>query len=299
MKMRVLITGATGYIGSRLAAECARCGDETHVIVRSTSDLRRLPSTIRKGNVHVFDGSLTSLLKAMSVAKPDTVIHLASLFVVHHEHDQAASLIESNVLFGTLLLEAMIANSVHRFINTGSSWQHFGSEEYNPTNLYAATKQAFEDVLKYYVEATPLRAITLQLPDTFGPNDSRRKIVNILIESVRSQTPLDLTPGEQLLDLVHVDDLVEAFRMVMGNLGSREDKNAVYSLSSGRPIKLKELVACIESFSPTASRFHLGARPYRFREVMTAWDGGIALPGWRATRRIEDFLKEQIVGAQP
>lgn len=292
--MRLLVTGATGFIGSNFAERSTIEGDEVHVIVRQTSDLGRLPSVIDKRNVHVFDGSLGSLLKAMEISKPEVVVHLASLFIVSHEPEQVASLVQSNILFGALLLEAMNAWSVHSFVNTGSFWQHFGTEKYNPANLYAATKEAFVDILRYYVEATLLRAITLELPDTFGPQDPRRKIVNILIESATNRIPLGLTLGEQVLDLVHIDDVVEAFRIAIRLVMKANVRNAVYSVSSGRPIKLKDLVSIVESITGNHSYLTLGGRTYRFREVMSPWEGGTLLPGWQATRRIEDFFREQI-----
>ena len=67
----------------------------------------------------------------------------------------------SNITFGTQLVEAMVANGCYQFVNTGTSWQHYENDEYNPVNLYAATKQAFEDILRYYVETSALRVITL------------------------------------------------------------------------------------------------------------------------------------------
>ena len=156
---------------------------------------------------------MTSLLEAVSVCRPDVVVHLASLFLAQHNQNQVQALIDSNISFGALMLEAMIANSVFAFINTSSVWLHYNNEDYNPANLYASTKKAFSDVLRYYTEATPLKAITLELPDTYGPNDPRRKIVSILVESIQKREHISLTAGEQFLDLVHVDDIVDAFRL--------------------------------------------------------------------------------------
>jgi nucleoside-diphosphate-sugar epimerase len=292
--MRALITGATGFIGSRLVANWVQSGDEVHAIVRATSATARLSALIGSENVHVYDESVDSLLRAVSRSKPEIVVHLASSFFIQHTKEQVPRLIESNILFGTMLLEAMAANSVTRFLNTGSFWQHYGSEDYNPANLYAATKKAFEDILKYYTEATQLKAVTLELPDTFGPNDPRRKIISILVESVRDQRPLDLTPGGQQMDLVHVDDVVNAFRVAARLVESQASHYSVYSVSSGRAVTLAELVSYVNSVIGKTGNLHLGKRPYRFREVMTVWQSGAPLPGWCPTRSIEDFFADQL-----
>jgi nucleoside-diphosphate-sugar epimerase len=294
--MNVLLTGATGYIGSRLATECIRLGDDTHVIVRQGSDRRRLPEALGPNDVHLYDGSLESLVRALQASKPDVVVHLASLFTVQHKQEQVVPLFESNILFGALLLEAMVASGVEGFVNAGSFWQHFDSEDYNPANLYAATKKAFNDILKYYVEATALRAITLELPDTFGPDDPRRKVTNLIIDHLQRNTPLELTAGDQVLDLVHVDDVVNAFVSAMRKVMHMETKSAAYALSSGCPMKLKDLVGLAESISGKNSCLKLGAKEYRFREVMTTWEGGKPMPNWHPSRTIESFLSEQLRG---
>ncbi len=292
--MRILLTGATGYIGGRFAARCAELGDETHALVRVSSATQHVGRILGSDHVHYSDGSVGSLVKAIGEARPEVVVHLASKFLVQHEPTQIDELLTSNVIFGCALLEGMIANSVDRLINVGTTWQHFNLEEYNPVNLYAATKKAFEDVLRYYVEATALRALTLELPDTYGPEDPRQKIVNILIKSARDQIPIDLTAGEQLLDLVHVDDVVEALREALQTVRRQQAKYLVFSVSSGRPVRLKDLVAFATKLSGNQSVFRVGARGYRAREMMTPWTRGMPLPGWSPAKNLEAFLSECI-----
>ena len=122
-----------------------------------------------------------------------------------------APLVDSNVLVGTQVAEAMLRAGCRGIVNTGTSWQRDARGAYDPVCLYAATKQAFEDVLTYYVSAEGFAATTLRLYDTYGPDDPRPKLVNALAGALRSGTPLSLSPGEQLLDLVHIDDVTAAF----------------------------------------------------------------------------------------
>ena len=171
--MKVLITGATGYIGSQLAKRLHAKGHEVSLIVRPNSDLAVLDTVLPSASLHYYDGSYQSLFAALSTSQPDVVFHIASLFLAQHKPEDVARLVESNLNFPTQLLEAMSQLGMTQFINTGTSWQHYQNEGYNPVNLYAASKQAFEAMLAYYVEAKNFKSITLKLFDTYGPGDNR------------------------------------------------------------------------------------------------------------------------------
>ena len=143
----VMITGVTGFIGGALARSLLRDGVAVHALVRPGADRSLLPAGVC---AQVHPGSSVELARLLSTVAPDAIIHLASLFLAEHEPGQVDELIASNVLFGTQLLEAMALSGVTRFVNTGTSWQHWATPGYRPVNLYAATKQAFEDILAYY-----------------------------------------------------------------------------------------------------------------------------------------------------
>jgi nucleoside-diphosphate-sugar epimerase len=218
------------------------------------------------------------------------VFHLASLFLAQHQPQDVDALILSNVLFSTQLAEAMVANGVRHMVNTGTSWQHFDNQDYNPVNLYAATKQAFEDILAYYADAGMLKVVTLALFDTYGPNDPRRKLVALLRDLARTGQALAMSPGEQLIDLVHIDDVVDAFLLAAQRLPSQPTAYARYGVSSGAPMTLRAFVGVFERVAGTSLAIEWGGRPYRPREVMTPWQAP-AMEGWQARIRLEDGLR--------
>lgn len=281
MNPKVLITGATGYIGTKLCQRLLAEGWQVDVLIRENS--RSLtPTLVDNATAHVYDGSTQSVQDAVAAACPDVVFHLASLFIAEHRSEQVTDLINSNLLFGTQLAEACARAGVKRFINTGTSWQHYRSDAYDPVCLYAATKQAFEALLEYYVQAYGIKAITLKLFDTYGPDDSRPKIFNLLNKVARSGEFLDMSPGEQLIDLVHIDDVVEAYlvaaqRLLEGKAMLHES----YAVSSGQLLPLKELVELYAKVTKKTVNINWGARPYRYREVMSPWTDFKTLPGWK------------------
>lgn len=275
-----LVTGATGFIGSHLVRGLVREGWEVHAVVRVDSRLPDSPE-FERVTVHTYDGSTDCLMACMAQTKPDVVFHLASLFLSQHAPKDVEPLVRSNVLFGNQLLEVMRASGVRRLVNTGTSWQHFNNENYNPVCLYAATKQAFEAILEYYVQACGTRAITLRLFDTYGPEDPRPKLFRLLEKASRSPEPLLLSPGDQMIDLVHVDDVVAAYLVAAERLiDGCDSRHEVYAVSSGAPVSLKQLVEMYEQATQVRLPIQWGGRPYREREVMIPWSRGNSLPNW-------------------
>lgn len=283
VKQRVaLVTGATGFVGSNVVRRLVREGWQVHILSRADS---RMPAAAEFSQVtnHIHDGSTESMVRCVEQAKPDVVFHLASLFLSQHATKDIDALIQSNVLFGNQLLEAMRVNEVKCIINTGTSWQHFNNENYNPVCLYAATKQAFEALLEYYTQACGIKAITLKLFDTYGPNDPRPKLFHLLNKAATSGEALDMSAGEQLIDLVHIDDVVEAY-LIAANLllEGKVEQHETYAVTSGQPLPLKELVQQYAKVTKQTVNVNWGARPYRYREVMNTWSRGKVLPGWNA-----------------
>lgn len=275
-----LLSGGTGFVGSNLTRRLVKEGWSVHLISRAESIVPEIAEFAHVVN-HIHDGSMQSMIECVAKAKPDVVFHLASKTQAEHNPADVWPLIQSNILFGNQLLEAMKVNGIDKLVNTGTFWQHYNNENYNPVCLYAATKQAFEALLEYYIQVCGIKAITLKLFDTYGPNDPRPKLFQLLNKAVTSGEPLDMTAGEQLIDLVHIDDVVEAYLIAAQRL--RQGKvslHEIYAVSSGHPMPLKELVQLYIEMTGQNVKVNWGTRPYRYREVMVPWSGGGTLPYW-------------------
>ncbi|MBT8632136.1 NAD-dependent epimerase/dehydratase family protein [Polynucleobacter paneuropaeus] len=286
-----LITGATGFVGAHLAKRLIDDGWEVHALIRDGSKIPNLLIN-EKLSLHSYDGRTETLVQCMSLVKPNVVFHLASLFLSQHETKDIEPLIQSNLLFGSQLLEAMRANNISNLINTGTSWQHYSNESYNPVCLYAATKQAFEAIIEYYIQACNFKVITLKLFDTYGPNDHRPKLIAMLNNAEKNNQPLDMSTGEQLIDLVHIDDVVDAYLMAAHRLLEKQIFcHERFAISSGNPIPLKQLVQLYIKATGKNIQVNWGARPYRFREVMNTWSEGVPINDWQIFVSLEDGFK--------
>ncbi|HSH61698.1 MAG TPA: NAD(P)-dependent oxidoreductase [Acidimicrobiales bacterium] len=282
-----LVTGATGFVGSHLTPALAAAGWRVSVLVRPSTDRALLPEGV---TVFVDDGTAAGLDAVMAEGDPDVVFHLATHFLSGHTPEDVPALIEGNVLLGTRVAEALAHRGDRLFVNTASAWQHYDGADYRPVALYAATKQAQEDILRYYTEMERLRVVTLILFDTYGPADRRRKLLPLLAESSANGSVMQMSGGEQLIDLLHVDDVVAAF-LRAAELGDAAERYQSYVVSSGSPVSLRDAVAAFEEATGRTVPVEWGVRPYRDREMFEPWDAGARLPGWKPEVELVDGLR--------
>lgn len=286
---RALVTGANGFVGSHLVKRLVGDGWHVECVVRPGSDCSVLPDEVAR---RVHDGSTDALIEILTQSAPHVVFHLAAVFVSEHISQQVQPLLVSNVMFGTQLLEAMTVAGVDCLVNTGTSWQHYQDADYNPVNLYAATKQAFETIARYYASARGLRMLTLELTDTYGPDDHRAKLFSVLHDAALSGRRLEMSGGEQLVDIVYIDDVIDAF-LLAARVVATAPTGSMRScaIHSGAPLSLRDLVERYMSVTGRHVDVRWGGRQYREREVMAPPSRTSSLGGWRPSVGLEAGIR--------
>lgn len=281
MKHVCVITGATGYIGSHVLKYLLSQDWEIHIIAQSEFGYSNIEDV--KDYIHIYEYGcgLSSMIKYFQEINADVVFHLAAAVITNYKPEQITTLIQSNIQFGTEVLEAMKFSSTRLFIGTGSYWQNYNSDSYNPVDLYAATKEAFEKILQYYVDAHDFRAITLRLFDVYGEDDKRPKLLNLLKEIAGTERSIDVSPGEQYLDMVHISDVCSAYYKAYELLNSeRLIKNEIYGIYTGERMCLKEIVKLFSNVLKQNLNVNFGKRAYKNREVMEPMKHYKCLPQW-------------------
>lgn len=298
MSESFLITGASGFIGSNLARHLVNQGRNVHVVVRSSDRMVQVAPDLRdRISIHVTDGTASGMVSILRQAAPRTVFHLATMFRAEHRPEDVDDLIDSNVKFTAQLLDAMVQTGASRIVNASTIWQHYGGARYDPVSLYAATKQAAEDILTYYCNARGVHGVSLVLPDTYGPGDQRRKLLHALSQATRASIPVDFSPGEQLIDLVHIQDVMRALDIAAARTAIPAHER--YSISSGSATTLRELAALYSQLSGSPANIRWGGRPYRAREMMRPASSAPPLPDWSAHVPLATGLAELIKIHQP
>ena len=280
---RVLISGATGFIGSEVTKNLERLG------ARVTAITRRPPTSEGLSWIHVSDTEPFPS-REVEASNPEIIIHLATRFQAAHTPSDLRALIQSNVEFGAQLLESG-KNLGSRFVNVSSSWQHYEGKPYSPVSLYAATKQAFSDIGLYYSE-TGLDFRDLTIYDTYGPTDERNKLIRLLLLAARSATPIDMGEGNQLINLLYITDVVNAIMQITSDSTKTNEGTQSFVARADKSISIKELAATIEHVTGRSINAQWGARPERPREMLTDWQFGEALPNWKQEVSLDQGLTQ-------
>lgn len=271
--MRILVTGAAGFVGQHLLPYLEKQGHEVYALVRPSTD----GSKVYTNHLYVFEDDIEHLASYLLENHVDGIIHLASFYIAEHKPADIKNIVTSNVYLGTAVMEAAVKAGVKWFLNTGTIWQNYNVEPYSdtycPVNLYAASKQAFMDMAKYYTEVSDIRFCTLKLCDTYGANDTRRKIFALFEQIAKTGECLKMSPGEQKLDIVHIDNVVRDFEALAEKLDNGEQLREEYVVSSGRQKSLKEIAKQYEINHQVTLNIEWGGRPYRKREVMVPYIG--------------------------
>lgn len=272
-----LVTGATGFIGSALVQGLLAHGTETTCLVRSSptaTTSRKIPPGARVIEVASFQPSeLKSKLASISA---DVVFNLASYGVQQGDRDPRR-LIEGNVGLLTHLLEATANWPLRRFVHAGSCSEYGFAQRENvritetqalhPNSLYGAAKAS--SVLFGTALAARLNVpfVTLRLFGVFGPHEGPDRLISYLLSKLRRDEAVDLTPGEQVRDLLYEEDVAAAFRAAAEAPGVKTGE--VYNVCSGRPTRVREVgEAVADALGKPRHLLHWGERQYRDDESL-------------------------------
>lgn len=286
-----IITGATGYIGSHVLKYLLSKGWDIHVVADPKFGYTSLEDVRSQIDIFEYEGEINALIAYFQKVNVDVVFHLAAAVITNYKPEQVPVLIQSNIQFGTEILEAMKASSTRKIVSTGSYWQNYNSDTYNPVDLYAATKEAYEKIVQLYVDAFNFRHINLRLFDVYGEDDNRPKLWNILKKIAGTDEVLEVSPGEQKLDMVHISDVCTAYEAAYQLLSQSEDiQNETFGVMTGAQHSLKSIITLYEQKMGKKINVRFGGRPYKAREVMAPFNRYNVLPNWKAEIMIEKGL---------
>lgn len=256
--MRVFITGATGFIGQQLLK---RLTDQHHTLaIHVRKQLHEVDS-----NVLVFTGELKHLQKEIIAFSPEYVFHLAGSSIYSKNAEEEVELWSANVLYGNTLLSIIKEIPGLVFVNFTTSLAYDGTELY-PFSYYALTKANFVQSLHYFTRYYNIRVFNLILYTIYGKGDKTKRALNYILDSLDASEPITMSPGEQIMDFIHVDDVIGLCLQLLEN--KPNEKIEEIHVGTGRGTTIKEAAQLIASLSQRKANIHFGSIPYRKEEKM-------------------------------
>jgi nucleoside-diphosphate-sugar epimerase len=302
LSRRVLVTGASGFVGANLCRRLLADKHEVHLLLRPGHPHWRLEEIKGDVTVHQVDlGDRAGVDHAMAAARPDWVFHLAAhgAYPTQKDLDQ---MIETNLRGTANLVDAAVRTGVQAFVNAGTSSEygykdHAPSEDdwLEPNSDYAVTKAAATMFCRHAAQRTGLPITTLRLYSVYGPFEEPTRLVPTLIVSGLEGRLPPLVNPDIARDYIHVDDACEAF--VLAAATENQDPGVVYNVGSGVQTTLRDIVASARRILAVKAEPQWGSMEQR------SWDTNVWVSnpskirsrlGWSPQHDLESGLRKTV-----
>lgn len=251
----ILLTGATGYLGSELLRFWIDCGHKLIILKRSTSSLNRIKDL--EGKYLSYDVDQSSWERAFSQNKIDVVVHVATSY--GRKRESLSEIVETNLLFSIKILDLAIQHRVNYFINTASSLT-------KDVNDYSLSKYHFQEWVSHKKEK--IKSVNLVLEYFYGPGDDVWKFISMVVKKLKENVPsIDFTSGNQKRDFIYISDVVSAYDIILNKIDDLKSALDI-PVGSGESHSLRSVVQkCKKMLSNNASMLNFGAIPDRDGDI--------------------------------
>ena len=253
---RVLVTGASGFIGSNLTRNLIKTEDQINILVREKSNLWRINDVLSDCNVHTADLSdFEGIRNLIDKVKPEIVYHCATFGVYPNQKDVAKN-IQTNVI-GTLnLLTSLHENlELERLVNLGSVFEYgYKSNSIKETDLtqpfdsYSVTKVSQTKLVEYYSHQKKLPAVTLRIFTPYGTFEEPGRLISDVMIAAVKKNPLKILSRKAKRDFVYIDDVTSA--LIKASKKSGVD-GEIFNIGSGVATSVEDLINLVCTVTDT------------------------------------------------
>lgn len=288
LERKILVTGASGFIGTHLCRSLADAGAEVHGVSRQA--LRSPDDFIRWWQVDLTDP--VAVRKMLNTVRPELILHLAGEVVGARDLDQVIPTLRGNLLSTVHLLESAVECGCERVVLTGSIEEpNQGDPTALPSSPYAASKLAATGYGKMFHALYGLDVVILRVFMVYGPAQrDTRKLVPFVIQSLlRGEIP-SLSSGMRPVDWIYVQDVVDAFLAVTH---SKSGGGGIFEIGSGSLLTVRELVERLAPLVRPDAQLDFNPAGDRPLEQVRVADirGAAEVFGWKPKVSIEDGLR--------
>ncbi len=296
--MKILITGSTGFVGRTLIPFLVRNGiTELCLLIRNEEKAQSLFYGLPVLYINTTSDDWNQQVTAYN---PDIVLHMATFFTGHRNIKAINQIVNSNILFPTLLLEALSHTDCKYFINIGTFTEFlYGNEQYFANNLYSASKTAIRSIIQYYQKQSLWKWINIVIYSPYGRKNEQKKVIDFMADALGATVPIKFSLGKQILDFIHVDDIADFFYTVFLHIESFKDSYTQLHLGTGIGHTLRTVGHIMEDISGKKLNADWGGYPYKPFDTMYAVAPiarNLELLNWNSKLSIEEgisiFLKD-------
>lgn len=266
--MRVLLTGATGFIGQHTLNSLIETGYHILCTKRTSSNLEKLGEDANKCKFVNTDSE--NWIVEIEKFAPQVIINLAWSGVDAANRGNWSKQIE-NLLFQQQLLDIAAKVGTEKFIGIGSQAEYgtFNgciSENYPiaPNTAYGAVKVASMEILKSFCELNSIDWYWFRLFSCFGDGEADNWLIPATIKNMMNGGSMDFTPGEQRYAYLYIGEVAQTIAKTV----STTAHSGVYNISSQNTLSIKDLLTKIQQRVNPKFKLNFGAMPYREGQAM-------------------------------
>ena len=255
--MKILVTGGSGFIGSRFVEKFVNEYDFTVFTLEQTA--RLVDTSIKMEYGTVFDKKLVKIIQNFN---PDIVIHLAAFSGLKKCEENPEKAFDINVTGTKNVIEGCLeSNAKLVFISTREVYGLTNrasneNDELNPINIYGKTKMQAEKLIQNASEKHGLNYTILRLTNVYGPKGNSG--INKLIKDALEKGKIFVNGGEQILNFIFIDDVVKLIRLSLEN---DKSSNQIFNIGSKETMSLKNFVEILTELLDKDIEIEFGEKP--------------------------------------
>jgi nucleoside-diphosphate-sugar epimerase len=295
--MRVLVTGAGGFVGSQVVRALTRDGHQVVAVDRDPALLDRLAAAAPSASFAAIDLDDTEAVRALlRRAPPEGLIHLA--WYAHPKDYLTSHANLASLTMTTALVEASLAAGCRKVVVGGSCVEYAAAarplvegDPVDPRTLYAACKSAAHQIARTLAEEAGAELAWARIFHIHGPNEAEGRLIPWVARQIRSGLPVPLTDGTQVRDHLHVADVAAALAALLA-----PGTSGVYNVCSGEPVTLRHVLETVGDILGGRSLLGFGSLPHRPTETMYLAGDSTRLRalGWTPRFGLRDGLADAL-----
>ena len=289
MKKHILITGINGFLGSHLAINL-KSTFEIIGLSNSNDNLFRLDEE----NFKIYSSKNDTLESIFLDNNIFAIIHTATVY--KNIDDNVLPMFKTNIELPVNLSQLAVKYEVELFINTDT---FFNNKNYKYSYLedYTLTKRHSLEWIKMLTNNSECKLVNMKLFHVYGQGDTLSKFVPYLIQNIKkNKKELEMTPGEQTRDFIYINDVVNAFYIVLNScfkLSSFQE----FEIGSGKSYSIKQFANIIKTITKSKTDLKFGSLPYRKGEIMVSKISNMDIHnlGWKPKYSLKKGLENYIL----